>query len=89
MNPYLNNMRKKKEYTHIVNANIVVHSHLSDAIMELGFGNPSVIPQAKLRLQFAKFLINALKGDLNQEIDPDALYKQFMQKRGKVEIVEC
>ena len=92
MYPYLNNMSKKKEYIHTVRAEIVVQSHLSDAILETWFDNSGIRPQVHLRMEFVKYLVNMLNGDLTQEIDPDALYKQFSQKRdtlrGMVEIVE-
>ena len=56
-----------------VRANIVVASHLSDAQIEMSF-NPE---QATTRLNFVKYLILLLDGDMNCEINPDKMFKKF------------
>jgi len=58
-------------------AKIVVMSHLSDA-QELTTTTSGV--QAKIHISFAKFIILRTKGDLTQEIDPDALWDEFVDK---------
>lgn len=64
-------------------AKIVVASHLSDMSMEMNMEceNPKATEElretAKLRLNFVKFLINKLNGDLTQDIDPDELFEEF------------
>lgn len=50
-----------------VKASIVVMSHLSDV----------EIDGHVWRLEFIKFIILTLDGDLNQQIDPDAMYAEF------------
>ena len=52
-------------------------SHLSDA-QELTTTTSGV--QAKIHISFAKFIILRTKGDLTQEIDPDALWDEFVDK---------
>jgi hypothetical protein len=57
-----------------VRAKIVVMSHLSDAGFEVNV-NPI---QAQKRIEFAKFIILKVKGDLNLMIDPTKLWDEFM-----------
>ena len=57
-----------------VRAEIVVQSHLSDSLIELGIN----IQQVKTRVRFVKFVISHCKGDLTQEIDPVALFNEFV-----------
>ena len=60
-------------------AEIVVQSHLSDSTIEMSF-NPSL---AMKRIRFAKFIINRLDGDLTKRINPDDLWKEFLEKEGE------
>lgn len=60
-------------------AEIVVQSHLSDSTIEMGF-NPSL---AMTRIKFVKFIVNRLNGDLTKRINPDELYKEFLEKEGE------
>jgi len=59
-----------------VNASIVVMSHLSDVMMDMKY-QPKT---AELRINFAKYLILQLYGNLNQDIDVDAMYAKFSEK---------
>ena len=65
-------------------ASIVVMSHLSDAQEEnnsffTAFLPASVMVKSPIdeHINFAKYIILYCKGDLNQEIDADELWKQF------------
>ena len=60
-------------------AEIVVQSHLSYSTIEMGF-NPSL---AMTRIKFVKFIVNRLNGDLTKRINPDELYKEFLEKEGE------
>ena len=55
-------------------AKMVVMSHLSDAQEMIGFMCGS---EASERINFAKYIILQTKGDLTQDIDPDAMYTKF------------
>lgn len=56
-----------------VRLDLVVQSHLSDALIECDF-NPD---QAKTRLMFVKWLVNKHNGNLGQEVNIDALWDEF------------
>lgn len=58
-----------------VKASIIVMSHLSDTQIEMHI--ESLHGQANTRLNFAKFIILKTDGNLNLEIDPEKLYKEF------------
>lgn len=58
-----------------VKLQIVIHSHLSDAKIEMTYDKET----AKRRIDFVKFLINR-HDDLNEEIDADAEYSEFYRK---------
>lgn len=60
-----------------VNAEIVVMSHLSDA-QELM--NNAGNREANMRINFARFVILQCNGNLNQEIDPDAMFEKYQKK---------
>jgi hypothetical protein len=55
-------------------ASMVVMSHLSDA-QELS--NPANV---RLNINFAKFIILETNGDLNQEIDADAMWEKYINR---------
>ena len=57
-----------------MSARMAVMSHLSDAQQLIEYGIKS---EADQRINFAKFIILKTKGDLNQEIDADALWTEF------------
>ena len=57
-------------------AKIVVMSHLSDSKIEM-FTNPEI---AQKRIEFVKFLILKLNGDLTKDIEPDELWNKFINK---------
>ena len=57
-------------------AEIVVQSHLNDADIELAFN----VEQAKHRIQFVKFIVWKLNGNLQQQIDADEMYSEFVEK---------
>lgn len=59
-----------------VSAKLVVMSHLSDA-QELM--NNAGNREAQTRINFAKFIILRCNGNLNQEIDADALWAEFIK----------
>ena len=61
-----------------VKARIVVMSHLSDA-QEHCYRAMNV--EAVMRINFAKYIILKLGGNLNQEIDPDVLWDEFLESR--------
>ena len=60
----------------LTKASIVAMSHLSDA--EFCTGNDP--HKANRHIEFAKYIINKTKGDLNTEIDPDALWEEFAKR---------
>lgn len=53
---------------------IVTQSHLSDALIEIDF-NPE---QAQLRIRFVKWLICKFDGNLDQRVDIDILWTEFL-----------
>jgi hypothetical protein len=58
-----------------VRASIVVQSHCSDMEMEL-----STEPlKVKARLGFIKFIINKLSGNLDQYIDVDLMWSDYVE----------
>lgn len=61
-----------------VKASIVVMSHLSDMQIEIEFG--SLYDQVNVRLNFIKYIILETDGNLNLEIDPDKLYKDYLNQ---------
>lgn len=68
-------------------ASIVVASHLSDLQIEVGMEqNGEIATRIQRRLDFCKYLIIKLDGNLEQRIDPDKMYSEFLLSRGvKVE----
>jgi hypothetical protein len=62
-------------YVHImiISADIVIQSHLSDAMIEMYTDSRG---NASERLQFVKYLISRFP-DTNEEIDVDAVYEEF------------
>jgi len=62
-------------YVHImiISADIVIQSHLSDAMIEMYTDSRG---NASERLQFVKYLISKFP-DTNEEIDVDAIYEEF------------
>ena len=60
-------------------ASIVVMSHLSDAEMEIQGTATMGASVAKEHIEFAKFVILALKGDLNLDIDADKMWVEFIK----------
>ena len=52
-----------------VKAEIVVQSHLSDFLID----------KNQTRIEFVKFLIDELEGDLTQDIDPKDLFEKFLK----------
>jgi len=56
---------------------MVVQSHLSDALMEMSF-NPDT---ARLRINFAKHLVDIFDGDLTKRINVKKQYAQFYKSR--------
>ncbi len=61
-------------------ANLVVMSHLSDA-QELMCGELST--EANKHINFAKYIIFYCKGNLNQVIDADELWAEFIMQTTK------
>ena len=66
---------KASPYIHImiIRANIVIQSHLSDAMIEMYTDSRG---NASERLQFVKYLINRFP-DTNEEIDVEVIYEEF------------
>jgi hypothetical protein len=62
-------------YVHImiISADIVIQSHLSDAMIEMYTDSRG---NASERLQFVKYLISKFP-NTNEEIDVDAVYEEF------------
>ena len=58
-------------------ATIVVMSHLSDIQMEITTDREL----AKVRLNFIKYLINKLNGNLNVLINPDKLFDEYTKEQ--------
>lgn len=59
-------------------ASIVVASHLSDAQIEMSTNREL----AKVRMNFIKFIVNKLDGNLNQRINPDKMFEDYVQYYG-------
>lgn len=59
-------------------AQLVVMSHLSDAqeLMRLE-GNPHPDGNMYMHVNFAKYIISQCEGNLNQKIDPDAMFENY------------
>jgi hypothetical protein len=62
-------------------ASIVVMSHLSDIQEEISMGYAD--NGIKYHINFVKYIILQTGGDLNKEIDPDVMFKEFGKKHGK------
>lgn len=62
-------------------AYMIVLSHLSDVQEEVNFGYAK--NGIVFHVNFVKYVIQECNGDLNQEIDPDAMWKTFCDKHGK------
>jgi len=62
-----------------VTLSIVIQSHLSDSLIETSF-NPE---QANLRIRFVKYLINRFDDDINQRVDIDKVYSEFLETQGE------
>jgi hypothetical protein len=60
----------------IISADIVIQSHLSDAMIEMYTDSRG---NASLRLQFVKYLINKFP-NTEEEIDVDEVYEEFILK---------
>lgn len=58
-------------------ASFVVMSHLSDAQEMISYVCGS---SASESINFAKYIILQTKGDLNQMIDADKMYKEFLAR---------
>jgi hypothetical protein len=59
-------------------ASMVVMSHLSDAQECIGIGMSQ--EGANKRINFAKYVIIQTDGDLTKEIDPDQMWKDFINR---------
>jgi hypothetical protein len=59
-------------------AQMVVMSHLSDAQEMAAIHCPHT---SDSHINFAKYIILNCKGDLNQEIEPDTLWAEFMKTK--------
>lgn len=57
---------------------MVVMSHLSDAQELINYSCGS---SANEDINFAKYVILQCKGDLTQEINPDEMYKEFLNRK--------
>jgi len=57
-------------------AYMVILSHLSDSLIEIGFKTEV----AKIRLNFIKFIINKLHGNLNIRINPSKMFKDYVKE---------
>ena len=60
----------------IIRVNTVIHSHLSDTMIEMYTDSRG---NASLRLQFVKYLINKFP-NTEEEIDVDEVYEEFILK---------
>jgi hypothetical protein len=70
-------------HTMEMSAKMVVMSHLSDAQELIGFVCGS---EASERINFAKYVILETKGNLNQDIDADAMYSKFSERMKRHQI---
>jgi hypothetical protein len=66
-----------------MSAKMVVMSHLSNAQEEIGF---MVGSSAIESINFAKYVIIETKGNLNQDIDADAMYSKFLERMKRHQI---
>ena len=57
---------------------MVVMSHLSDAQEMISYSCGS---EASDRINFAKYIILKTGGDLNQEIDADQMYTDYLNRK--------
>ena len=62
-----------------VTLSIVIQSHLSDSLIETSFN----VEQANLRIRFVKYLINRFSDDINQRVDIDKVYSEFLETQGE------
>ena len=58
-------------------AEIVVQSHLSDSLIESHFD----VKRTQLRIEFVKYIVCELGGDLSQRIDPEVMYEEFLESK--------
>ena len=60
-------------------ASMVVMSHLSDAQEKINMG--CALNGVTHEINFAKYIILQTKCDLNQEINPEEMYTNFLNKK--------
>jgi len=65
-----------------IKAVIVVMSHLTDALVEVDCSDYRY-SEGKQRIRFAKYIIHKLDGNLNQDIDADKMYSDFLDFEGR------
>jgi hypothetical protein len=64
-----------------VKASIVVMSHLSDVQEMLKCElNRAEKQDMQIKINFAKFVMMQCDGDLNQEIDADAMFEEYIKR---------
>lgn len=61
-------------------ASMIVMSHLSDAQFEINIANDGAKDTANNRLNFVKYIILKLGGDLTKEINPDELWNEYKSR---------
>lgn len=62
-------------------ASLVVTGHLEDSLHEIDYNLRSLIVEnTTVRLRFIMHLVKELNGDLNQYIDPNAMYMNWITK---------
>tara|TARA_R110002096_G_scaffold27031_1_gene83084 strand:+ start:668 stop:862 length:195 start_codon:yes stop_codon:yes gene_type:complete len=60
----------------LVTVDMVIHSHLSDSLIEISF----LPEQAEKRIRFVKFLISRFGDDLQQKVNIEKEWKEWLEK---------
>lgn len=64
----------------MIRVSLIIQSHLSDAMIEMGIQQDVYQEQAQERLRFVKYLVHMFP-ETDVEVDADVVFKQFQLKR--------
>lgn len=61
-------------------ASMLIQSNLSDTLIEMNSADVETRDNAKLKINFVKFLVNITEGDLNVRLDVDRTCAAFLNR---------
>ena len=70
-----------KKHRNQVKAYAIVQSHLSDMLHEIDYGLNSILKEnTTTRIGFIDYMIRELNGNLDQYVDPNAMFIEYKTK---------